>query len=210
MKTFLYDYTNFGIVYVNEDERNSRRPMLSILRSCILDTNIGNTFPKNPIYAELTNSSIREKFYHIDKLNGVAIGQSHEVNEYFIEKQRRAQLMVPLINMLLEGLSRRSLGTLNDYIIPMDDTISIEILKSDPVAQVYSSGIVEYARTLGIEPAQAYIELELDYKTHHAVKMRTYAMTKRYMNLIREVKTTDDANSLLADMKQRLITDSFI
>ena len=118
--------------------------------------------------------------------------------------------MVPLVNLLMDAIARRSFNILNEYGIPMDDTIAVEISNSDPSTDSYSPNIIEYANTLDITPAQAYQELQLDYKTHHGIKMRTYATTKKYQQLIREVKTQEQSDSLLKEMRQKLILESFI
>jgi len=210
MKTFLFDFTNFGIVYVNENTNNPMRWQLSILRSCLLDTGIARVFSFNPFYKELTNVALGDKFYFLDRPRGVAIGNQHEVNEYFLEKQRRAKLMMPLIDLLVNAVSSRSFSELNDFGIPMDDTIAIELMNSNPNTNEYSPGVIEYATMLSITPAQAYQELQLDYKTHHAVKMKTYATTKKYINLIRAVRTTEQANALLENINQKLFKDTYI
>lgn len=208
MKTFLFDFTNFGIVHVSTN--GPGRWQLSLLRSCLLDTNIGQVAPSNPLYENFNNQSITEQFYYLDRNNGISIGEQHEVNEYQIEKQQRARLMMPLINKLTSALSRRSFNSLNEYGIPMDDTIAFEVTQSDPIAGNFSSGIVEYATALEITPMQAYQELQLDYKTHHAVKMRTYATTKKYISMIRDVRTQEQANQVQASIQQKLINDTFI
>ena len=209
MKTFLFDFTNFGIVYVNSGPVQNRW-QLSLLRSCLLDTNIGRVSPASPFYEEFNNKTITEKFFHLDRVGGVAVGEVHEFNEYHLEKQRRARLMMPLINKLVEAISKRSFNSLNEYGIPMDDTIAFEVTQSNPELEQFSSGIIEYATALEITPAQAYQELQLDYKTHHAIKMRTYAVTKKYISMIRDVRTQEQANDVLNSIQQKLINDTFI
>jgi len=208
MKTFLFDFTNFGIVYVSTT--GPRRWQLSLLRSCLLDTNIGQVAPSNALYENFNNQSITEQFYYLDRNNGISIGEQHEVNEYQLEKQQRAKLMMPLIDKLTSALSRRSFNSLNEYGIPMDDTIAFEVTQSDPDTGNFSSGIIEYATALEITPMQAYQELQLDYKTHHAVKMRTYATTKNYISMIRDVRTQEQADQVQASIQQKLINDTFI
>jgi hypothetical protein len=208
MKTFLFDFTNFGIVYVSTT--GPRRWQLSLLRSCLLDTNIGQVAPSNALYENFNNQSITEQFYYLDRNNGISIGEQHEVNEYQLEKQQRAKLMMPLIDKLTSALSRRSFNSLNEYGIPMDDTIAFEVTQSDPDTGNFSSGIIEYATALEITPMQAYQELQLDYKTHHAVKMRTYATTIKYISMIRDVRTQEQADQVQASIQQKLINDTFI
>ena len=207
MKYTLIDYTNFGVIYVSEAP--IRWP-LTMLRSCILDTNIVKLLPKNPVYAELNNRTITEKFYYLDRATGITVGNNHEINDIFLEKQRLARLMAPLVFTLIEAINTRSLNALNEHGMPMDDTLAYEILKSDPDIDVYSSGVLEYATTLGITPAQAYTELQLEYQTYHAVKMKTFATSRKYQSLIRQVKTKDQADQLHAEITQKLINDTFI
>lgn len=207
MKTFLFDFTNFGIVYVSD---TGRRWQLSLLRSCLLDTNIGQVFPGNKLYENFNNQTITEQFYYLDRNNGISIGEQHEFNDYQFEKQQRARLMMPLIDKLTAAVSKRSFNSLNDHGIPMDDTIAFEVTQSDPVTGNFSSGVIEYATALEITPMQAYQELQLDYKTHHAVKMRTYATTKKYISLIRNVRTQEQADEVQASIQQKLINDTFI
>jgi hypothetical protein len=210
MKTFLFDYTNFGVVYINEDTTNAKRWLLSVLRSCILDTNISTLYPRSPLYKDFTNASLSDTFYRLDRNFLVVVGEFHEVNEYLLEKQKRARLMVPLIQILINALANRSYKSLNDYGIPMDDTIAIELLESDPDNDYYSPGVIEYATTLEITPSQAYQELQLDYKTVHAVKMRAYATIKKYTTLIREVRTEEQAKVLENIILDKLYNDTFI
>ena len=209
MKNFLYDYTNYGLVYVS-DNIVANKWQLTLLRSCLLDTNISRISDNNSLYADINNKSIREKFYYLHRTSGISLGNLHERNVYFEEKQRRALLMAPLVNLLMSAIVTRSFNTLNEYGIPMDDTIAFEVTQSDPAAGNFSSGIIEYAKALEITPMQAYQELQLDYKTHHAIKMRTYATTKKYTSLIRNVRTQEQANEVQQSIQQKLINDTFI
>ena len=211
MKTFLFDYTNFGVLCATVGQDPKIRWDFNILRSCILDTNIGRVFPNSPLYSEFSNQICQQKFYVVDRGdNGVALGNPNEINEYFQHKQHKAQLILPLIQSLTSALYKRSFNTMNEFGLPMDDTLAWEIHKSLPDQDYYSPGVVEYANTLGIAPAEAYKELELEYQTIHGIKMRTYAVAKKYQALIREVNSVDDANTLAAEINQKLIKETFI
>ncbi len=207
MKYALIDYTNFGVVFVSD---SPFRWTMTILRSCIVDTNIVKIMPSNPVYGSITNASIRDNFYYLDRAKGITLGDLKEANEIYYEKQHLARLMHPLIALLVDALSTRSLASLSEHGIPMDDTIALEVLQSKPESGEYSPGVLEYANTLDITPEQAYTELMLEYKTFHAVKMRTYAMSRKYQSLIRQVKTIDDANALRTEIQQKLINDTYI
>lgn len=210
MKSALLDYTNSGIIHVIDENRGPVRWQLTMLRSCIVDTNITRVNPTHPLYGELTNENVRSAFYCFDRADGIKKPGNFEVNEIFREKQRRAELMVPLLGLLIDAISKRSFNGLNEFGIPMDDTIAHEVLQSNPAAGQFSSGVLEYATTLDITPEQAYNELYLEYKTIHGVKMRTYATMKKYIALIREVKTYNEAQTLRLTIQQKLISDTYI
>jgi hypothetical protein len=184
---------------------------MTMMRACILDTNIVKVLPKNPVYNDLNNRSVAEKFYYLDRAQGITEGNAaSEVNDIFLEKQRLARLMAPLIFTLIEAINTRSLNALNEWGMPMDDTLAHAVLQSVPEHDSYSPGVHEYATTLGITPEQAYAELQLEYKTYHAVKMKTYATARKYQSLIRQVRTKGQADALHAEITQKLINDTFI
>lgn len=210
MKTYLFDFTNYGIVYVNDDTKQLKRWTLTLLRSCILDTNIGKVSPINSFYHQLDNDSIQKQFFYMDRGISLNKGEMHEFNDIYREKQRLAGLMMPVLDMLVNCIQRRSLNMLDDFGLPIDDTIAFEISQCDPSNELYSQGVTSYAQILGITNYQAYQELSIDYKTHHAVKMRSYAQVKKYLPLVRNIRTQTEADSLVKEITNTLLNDTWI
>lgn len=211
MKTFLFDYTNFGVLCAVTGQDLKTRWDFSMLRSCILDTNISRVFPNSPLYQDFDNQSCQQKFYVVDRgLNGIALGDVNEMNSYFSAKQQKAQWILPLVRSLTDALYKRSFNSINEFGLPLDDTLAWEVSRSQPDINYYTPGIVEYANTLGITANEAYKELELEYQTIHGIKMRTYAVAKKYQNLIREVSSRDQAQELAKEINQKLIKETFI
>lgn len=216
MKTFLYDMTNFGIIYVNDLETLRTPWEVTMFKSCILDIGGSRINGTSPHYANLSNAALDSTFYVINQsptadLNErVDLGDNQQRNPIFEEKRKRAKLIGPLIRTLSMALTKKSLSKLNTIVVPMDDTIAYELLKSNPAAGTYSVGVIEYAKMLDITPSQAYTELELEYQTAHSIKMRAYAASKKYVTLIREVNTQEKANALLAEIEQKLLKETYI
>lgn len=216
MKTFLYDMTNFGIIYVNDLETQRTPWEVTMFKSCILDIGGSRINGTSPHYANLSNAALDSTFYVINQsptadLNErVDLGDNQQRNPIFEEKRKRARLIGPLIRTLSMALTKKSLSKLNTVVVPMDDTIAHELSKSNPATGTYSVGVVEYAKMLDITPSQAYTELELEYQTAHSIKMRAYAASKKYVTLIREVDTQEKATALLAEMEQKLLKETYI
>lgn len=210
MKTTLYDLTTRGIIFVAEGNVQKVRWEMSIMRSCILDTNIFRIGPGVPLYNTITNASVQEQFFVTGRGPIPTLGDINLKNHYFIEKQRISKLIHPLIKALTNNLYSRSIMYIEDNALPMDDTVAIAIMNSNPNTSVYSSGVLEYASTLGITPIQAYQELKIDYETVHSIKMRVFALSKKYTSLIRAVTTQEQADLLLDEINQKLYLETFI
>ena len=218
MKTFLYDITNFGLIHIMDAREHKDRTNweVSIFKSCILDIGTSMLSPKSPLYEGLNNKALETNFFMLNKdfMSGVhekvLRGTGTETNEIFEHKKAKAKLIAPLISLLTDALTKRSLNKLVHNGFPLDDTLAFEVYNSNPDANQYSPGIVEFAKTLEITPAQAYAEIQLEFQSAHSIKMRAYALTKKYQQLIRNVATADDANMLLEDMKQKLFKETYI
>jgi hypothetical protein len=210
MKTTLYDLTTRGIIFVVDGNLTAAKWEMSLMRSCILDTSLSKLIPSLPLYNEITNTTVQEQFYVTGRGLNIAIGDENLKTYYFTQKQQTAFLIYPLIKALTTHLQSRSLTFIEDHALPMDDTIALAVLESDPNTETYSTGVLEYAATLDITPLQAYNELKLDYETVHSIKMRVYAITKKYVSLIRAVTTKEQADLLLAEINQKLYVETFI
>jgi hypothetical protein len=212
----LWDYTNSGIIYVSENNLPSmlhprNKWIFSILRSCILDTQVSRMPNTDSMYNELNNTSITNSLYmYSAATNSVRIGNLHESNELFVEKRNKAQLIAPLATSLINMLYSRLWRTANEIGIEIYDTLETEIIKSDPTQHRYSTGILDYAETLEITPAQAYIEIKLECETYNSIKLRAYAVSKKYQKLIREVSTQSQADELLQEMQQKLVAETYL
>ena len=151
-------------------------------------------------------------FRSINDLSGnVHQGTDENLNEFFIEKRKQAQIIAPLISELVELiLGRLFRGWANEIGIEIYDTLAIEILNSNPDTKEYSSGILEYANTLDITSSQAYQEIKLECETYNSIKIRAYAVSKKYQALIRLVKTQEQADQLMAEIRQKLMHETRI
>jgi|LakMenEpi03Aug12_release.lakeMendotaPanAssembly.Ray.scaffolds.fasta_scaffold149379_3 hypothetical protein len=211
MKTALIDLTTMGIIFVHSSPNLSKiKWEMSMMRSCVLDTNVFRIPPSAPLYSQITNETVQEQFYVTGRGYKVDLGNADLKNRYFTEKQTTAQLIYPLVKALTDNLYTRSIAYIEDHALPMDDTIAVAILESDPATHSYSAGVLEYASTLEITPQQAYQELKIDYETVHGIKMRVYAVSKKYASLIRSVSNKEQADALLQQINQQLYLETFL
>jgi hypothetical protein len=212
MKQFLFDHTNWGIICVFNQHGRARWEA-SIMRFCILDTNFGMALPVNPEYNALNNSYIKDKFFQRTLQagkGGFMPGVQNELNDLYIQKRELASLMYPPIARLVELLHNRSLVNLNDYGTQMDDVLAHEVQTSNPEANQFSPGVMEYAKTLGITNQQAYTELKIEYETAYAFKMRSFAFMKMFQSKIRLIQNKADADAVLAEINSKLFIETMI
>lgn len=210
MKTYLYDYTNFGVLYVSPQADAKTKWDFSIMRSCILDTNVGRVFANSPSYAAFNNDALRDKFFIVDRNNGVSPGKNESINSIFLEKKRKAQLIAPVVKLLTECIYRRSFNGVNEFGLQIEDTLAFAVHDCDLEKNIFSRGVVEYANTLNISYAEAYEELKMEYETIHSIKMRSYAAAKKFQNMIREISTVEDAREVTQEIEQKLFNETFI
>jgi hypothetical protein len=216
MKTYLLDMTNWGIIYITEPFTQTPHWNVQIMKMCILDSEIGIINAGNPLYEKLNNTELAQNFYQRNRAlnsginNQIIRGTDNECNGYFLEKQRKAVLIGPLVALLTSSVKRRLLNRLATFDTQIEDTLAHEVLKSNPTTGTFTHGILEYADILNITPEQAYVELRLDYETIHSIKMRAYATIKKYQSLIREVNTKKQADDLYVEMEQKLLRETFI
>jgi hypothetical protein len=212
MKQFLFDHTNWGIICVFNQHGRARWEA-SVMRFCILDTNFGMALPVNPEYNALNNSYIKDKFFQRTLQagkGGFMPGVQNELNDLYIQKRELASLMYPPIARLVELLHNRSLVNLNDYGTQMDDVLAHEVQTSNPEANQFSPGVMEYAKTLGITNQQAYTELKIEYETAYAFKMRSFAFMKMFQSKIRLIQNKADADAVLAEINSKLFIETMI
>lgn len=212
MKQFLFDHTNWGIICVFNQHGRARWEA-SIMRYCILDTNFGMALPVNPEYNALNNNYIKEKFFQRTLQagkGGFMFGVQNELNDLYIRKLELARLMYPPIARLVELLHNRSLVNVNDHGSPLDDVLAYEVTNSDPESGKYSSGVMEYAKTVGITNQQAYVEMKLEFETSYAFKIRSYAYQTHYQSKIRLIQNQSDANTVLNDINEKLFVETMI
>jgi hypothetical protein len=203
LKYVLIDYTNFGVVFLHESQNASKLKWdFNILQSCILDTHAYGA-SNNPI---LTTDTIKRSFVY-EKSGSYAVGNRHELNETFIFKQTKSELIFPIISKLTQALISQSFKHIPEFYFPIDDTIAYQLNKCIPENNQYSSGVIRYAQVVGMSNEEAYKELSLEVDTIHAVKMRAYATAKKYENLIREVSTKEHADQLIEEIEQKLIRE---
>lgn len=206
MKYVLIDYTNFGVVFLHESQNVSKLKWdFNILQSCILDTHAYGA-SNNPI---LTTDNINRSFVY-EKHGSYAIGNRHELNETFLFKQHKANLIFPAISKLTQALISQSFKHIPEFYFPIDDTIAYQLNTCSPEKNEYSSGVIRYAQVVGMSNEEAYKELTLEVDTIHALKMRAYATAKKYENLIREVSTKERADELIEEIEQKLIRECHI
>lgn len=219
MKTYLYDCTNFGVLYIYDEPFKSgwvtsvekSNWILSILRSCILDTRVDRLQIGDPSYDVFTNQTILNNIYITNLSGSVYQGNPQESNEIFVKKRQQAQLIAPIAIYLVNAIYSRLLnGMVNRIGVDIYDTLAIEISNSNPEENQYTPGIIDYANTLGITPSQAYAEIKLECETFNSLKMRAYAVSKKYQVLIRQVTDQKQADSLINEIHQKLIADTRI
>jgi hypothetical protein len=206
MKFVLIDYTNNGVLFVFESQDvNKLKWDFNILQSCILDT-FSHGIPQN---SPVNSESIKNSFF-IEVNNIQQIGNEQEINETFLYKKNKAKLIFPLISKLTEGLNKFSGKFINKFPFAIDDTLAHQLSKCDPNINYYSTDVIRYSSVVGMTPAEAYKEISLEVDTIHSIKMRMYATTKKYENLIREVTTQEQADILLEEIEQKLIRECLI
>lgn len=202
MKYVLIDCTMSGAVFVAESINSQKLKWdFNILKSCILDTYI---LPS-------TNNSLTLKYiqdnFIFDKNGNLTAGTVRELNPTFKFKQKKAELIYPIIGKLTTAIITQSFKHLPEFYFPIDDTLAYQLAKCNPQNNEYSVGVVRYAQTVGISNQEAYTELSLEVDTIHAIKLRAYANVKKYENLIREVSTKEQADMLLEQIEQKLIRE---
>jgi len=206
MKYVLIDLTTHGVVFSAESNRIDKiRWEFNILKSCILDTKSIPVINPDPIL----NQDKTNRFIYVQN-SKFFVGSVEELNQTFLTKQNKAKLIYPLISLLTKGLIVNSVEYMQQFYFPMEDTLIHEIRNSDPANNMYSSGIINYAQTIGITNEEAFKELSLEAESIHSIKMRTYSMAKHYENLIREVNTKEEADTLLETIEQKLFRESNI
>jgi hypothetical protein len=207
MKFVLIDLTNNGVIFVAESHSvNKLKWEFNILKSCILDTHI---IPIPNPSTLLNQDRVTTQFIYTH--NGeFSVGSKEELNQTFLTKQNKANLIYPLISRLTQGLIVDSVRHMPEFYFPMEDTLMHEVRNSDSSSNSYSSGIIKYAQTVGMSNEEALKELSIEAETIHSLKMRTYSMAKKYENLIREVNTKEQAADLLENIEQKIFRESRI
>lgn len=202
MKYVLIDHTNSGAIFVAESIHSDKLTWdFNILKCCILDTYIVPSTNDS-----LTLNYIKDNFVFEKNANFI-VGNKQKINQTFLFKQKKAQLIYPLISKLTGALITKSFTHLPQFYFPIDDTLAYQLVKCDPEKNQYSVGVIRYAQTVGMSNEEAYKELSLEVDTIHSIKFRAYALAKKYENLIREVSTQEQADILLEEIEQKLIRE---
>ena len=212
MKHFLYDHTNWGVLLVFNQGIRSRWEA-TLMRYCILDTNIGAAMPTSPEYGSFNNRYIKENFLQRNLVNGnggVAKGKLTEINDMYLRKRELAQMMYPIVSLLVDAIFKRSYNILNEFGTPIDDVLAYEVEHSNPELDQYSPGVQEFAKTLNISNLAAYQEMKLEYETAYAIKIRAYAYMKMFQSKLRTIKTQQDADDLYNEVFHKLVTETMI
>lgn len=209
MKIILIDYTNFGVLYTADYTGNNKvRWEFEILKNCILDTHV--TFiNKQNLYDQINQSSIKSYLFK-ERQGIIAQGNVYEMNETFKSKQRKAELIYPLIQKLTHAVSSKCLKFAPYFFVSIEDTIGFELMNSDPENNIFSAGIRQYATILDIPNEEAYQELLLTNQSINAIKMKAYSTTKKYERMIRSVETKEQADKVMESIEQKLIRETFI
>jgi hypothetical protein len=118
--------------------------------------------------------------------------------------------MYPVISLLVEGIFKRSYNALNDFGTSIDDVLAHEVQNSNPDADQYSPGVMEFAKTLDISNFAAYEEMKLEYETAYAIKIRSYAYMRMFQTKIRAIQTQADADALYNEVRHKLLTETLI
>lgn len=202
MKYVLIDLTHTGAVFVAESmDSNKLKWDFNILKSCILDTYVA------PSTNRLLTLNYIQEYFVLERDGNFIAGSREQINEIFLLKQKKAELIYPLISKLTSALITQSFKHLPQFYFAIDDTLAYQLVNCDPEKNQYSVGVVRYAQTVGMSNEEAYTELSLEVDTIHSIKFRAYAIVKKYENLIREVSTKEQADVLLEEIEQKLIRE---
>jgi hypothetical protein len=209
MKIILIDYTNFGVLYTSDYTGNNKvRWDFEILKNCILDTHV--TFiNKQNFYDEINQSSIKTNLFK-ERQGIISRGNTYEINDLFKSKQRKAEMIYPLIQKLTHAVASKCLKYAPYFYVPIEDTIGFELMTSNPENNIFSTGIRQYASILDISNEEAYQELLLTNQSINAIKMKAYATVKKYERMIRSVETQQQADEVMLNIEQKLIRETFI
>jgi len=211
-KTYLWDHTNSGVVYVF-DAGYRTAWNADIMKFCIFDTWVHEAQVSKDINPEFSQQSLDYIFWvrNLAKdAGGVSKGKKSAINQLFLRKKELAKLMFPCIDTLTQGIFVRSYRFLTTFNQPMDDMLSYEISNSDPEKNYYTPGIIEYANTLKITPAEAYKEIKLDFESSYAIKMRAYANVRYFQTRIRTIQTQEDSDRVKEEITKKLIVDTML
>lgn len=211
-KTYLWDHTNGGVVYVFDTGYRTAWNA-DIMKFCIFDTWVHEAQVSKDINPEFSQQSLDHIFWVRNlarDAGGVSKGHPGSINKLFLRKKELAKLIFPCIDVLTQGIFARSYRFLTTFNQPMDDMLAYEISNSDPDNNHYAPGIIEYAETLKISPAEAYKEIKLDFESSYAIKMRAYANIKYFQTKIRTIQTQEDSDRVKDEITKKLIVDTML
>ena len=211
-KTYLWDHTNGGVVYVFDTGYRTAWNA-DIMKFCIFDTWVHEAQISKDLNSDFSQQSLDHIFWVKDLRpgkGGLAKGQPTAINQLFLRKKELAKLMFSCIDTLTYGLFVRSYRFLTTFNQPMDDMLAYEISNSNPETNYYTPGIIEYAETLKITPAEAYKEIKLDFESSYAIKMRAYANVRYFQTQIRNIQTQEDSDRVKEEIIKKLIIDTML
>lgn len=215
-KTYLWDNTNNGVVYVFDPGYRTAWNA-DIMKFCIFDTFVHEARVSKEL--DFNQQSLDHTFWIKDvgfnyqgkvSAGGVAKGKPGSINQLFLRKKELAKLMFPCIDTLTHGIFVKSYRYLTTFNQPMDDMLAYEISNSSPEKNYYTPGIIEYADTLKITPAEAYKEIKLDFESSYAVKMRAYANVRYFQTQIRTIQTQEDSDRVKEEITKKLVVDTIL
>jgi hypothetical protein len=210
--TYLWDFTNFGVIYVFEPGPRQQWNA-DIMKFCIFDTLVHEATVSKTLNTDFSQQSLDHIFWvrHLGKdAGGLSKGQPGAISQLFLRKKELTKLMFPCIDALTHGIFGRSYRFLTTFNQPMDDMLAYEISNSCTEQNYYSPGIIEYAETLKITPAEAYKEIKLDFESSYAIKMRAYANVRYFQTQIRNIQTQEDSDRVKEEIIKKLIIDTML
>ena len=206
-KHIVYDYSNDGLLFVGTDPVAA-----NLLKSGLIDCDIRLLGPKSPVYDEVKNSLLIDKGQHFyfDKKHQLQSLPATAWNAAYMNRRQLVKLRVPLFKQLSWSAKVASKSCDASIWPGMENNLQFALRDCDPLQNVWSNSLIEYAQIVGVDPAVAYREITLQRDGIHSIKMRVYGFVRYFTDQINNVQDAAAAQALRRSIDEKFFKDTFI